>query len=987
MARKSNSIKLNDPLPPAGATPALHLVQPRTNGEHTGVSFEDGAIKVEHPDGSATINFNSNIPDDDEKSDKDFYRNLAKEMDEAELQSVASDLLDGVKRDEESRKEWLDTRALGMALLGAKLERPRTDTGLSGAPLEGMSTVRHPLLMEATVSFQATARAELLPAAGPVKVRNDAPPPPVQSGQDGDPGTSAAQAIADSLASTDLLGQALEKDMNHYLTSTATEYIPDTDRMLFYIGFGGDGFKKIYNCPIRRRPVSESIDAEDLIISNHCTDMQNSGRITHRIRMKESTLKRMQILGVYRDCPLRKPTSASPMDPAMAKKEEIEGVNARNTRPKDMDYEVYEIYCELDLDKFAPKHYKDKGLPLPYRVTIEAESHEVLDLQRNWKEDDKQALARRFFVQFPFIRGLGFYGFGFIHLLGNTTSALTAAWREFLDAGMFSSFPGFLYAKGVGRQNTNQFRVPPGGGIGLDIGVQQSIKDAVMPLPYKEPGAGFVQFITHVEDVGRRLAATGNTQVGEGKQDAPVGTTLALIEQASKVMDSAHKRLHAAQAEEFKLLKERFREDPEAFWRHNRTPTVQWKKDQFLKALEDNELVPVADPNNPTSLHRIAKAMAIKTLQQAAPDLYDPQAVDMRIMRIVDIDPAGLFRPTPAAPPPDPRMVAIQQKMQAESAKIQQNAQEAMMKAQVAMAGLQDKAKDRESRERIEQMKIALEQVKLQEERLIHMQELRNDTMESQHGMKLKAAESWMDMQSDAVANQHKLQMENIKRLNDLRAQTDDHEEGLRRQRQEHIQALERQRQMHGQKLEQDRQAHQIKMQQAQEAHDKKMEQLTEQIKKTGAAVERAEGGRVEATKASIKAAQQIERLQAAHETRMTKLLEEHRVSQERLQQAFEAQQRGQQQLQMAFSDFTTKPSAPPAITVTGHSNAEIVGAINQLAASQQRLIDIQTAPRTVLRSSEGRVIGVRIEDPRQQQREQSRLRENPDGSVTIDTD
>jgi hypothetical protein len=332
----------------------------------------------------------------------------------------------------------------------------------------------------------------------------------------------------------DDLGDALEKDMNHYLTVTATEYIPDTDRMLFYVGFGGDGFKKVYNCPLRRRPVSESVDAEDIIISNAATDMRNCGRVSHRIKMRPSILKRMQITGHYRDVKLGVPNPAQQVTAPEKEKAEIGGYKPQPQQPKDADYEVYECYCEWDLEKFAPKQFKDKELPLPYVVTIEKESRQVLAVRRNWEEDDEQCLAKQFFVQFPFIRGLGFYGLGLIHLLGNVTVALTAIWRIMLDNGMFANFPGFLFAKGAGRQNTNQFRVPVGGGMPVDVPPGMRIQDAFMPVPYKETGAAFTALATHIEEVGQRLGQTAETNIGEGKQDVPVGTTMPCQAAASK---------------------------------------------------------------------------------------------------------------------------------------------------------------------------------------------------------------------------------------------------------------------------------------------------------------------------------------------------------------------------------------------------------------------------------------------------------------------
>jgi hypothetical protein len=819
MAPRSKAKRLDNPYPEV-VPPALTLV--KSDSDEMGadsVSFEDGTLRVEHPDGSVTIDLSPPGDQDDPPDGDEFDRNLALSMSDDDLGSISTDLIEGIDRDNESRKKWLDTRALGIGLLGLELEKPRAGAGTESAPIEGMSTVRHPLLLEATVSFQATARAELLPASGPVKVRNDTPTPPKEIVQE----TSAQPQLLESMQSNDELSQALEKDLNHYLTAVATEYVPDTDRMLFYIGFGGDGFKKVYNCPLRRRPVSESIDAEDLIISNTATDLCNSGRVTHRIKMRQSTLKRMQILGVYRDVELSPPTISNPT--AVDKKlEAISGVTESNKLPEDRDFEVYETYCELDIDKYAPDQFKGKGLPLPYRVTIEKESKKILDIRRNWKEEDEQCLAKQFFVQFPFIRGLGFYGLGFIHLLGNTTNALTAGWREALDAGMFANFPGFIYAKGAGRQLTNQIRIPPGGGYGLDIGAGQRIQDAIMGVPYKEAGAGFINLLGKIEEGGRRLASTAEVSVGEGKQDAPVGTTLALIEQASKVMDSAHKRLHAAQAEEFKLLKCRFQEDPESFWRHNKKPTIKWKKDQFLAALDNCELVPVADPNNPTSLHRLAKGAIIKQLQTANPALYDAVAVDMRVMRISDIDPAGLMRPTPAPAPPDPRMVAIQKKAEAQELMSKIQLMETQIRAATAGAQIQDKAKDRESRERIEQMKIRLQQLDLEQSQIQHkadeekiyarmMHELNTKAQLAAHGAQVEAVEAQHGLHLDAAETAHGLQVDKAKT---------DHELRTNAERTEHEKEMARER--HNAEMTRAHEKHQLDMQHAKELHAHKLE-------------------------------------------------------------------------------------------------------------------------------------------------------------------
>jgi len=694
------------------------------------------AKSIELGDGSVIIDLNPfSSVDIDEREDgeeRGFADNLADDIDEMELAAISAETLEGIRQDEESRRDVLDTRQKGIKLLGLKIEEPRGDVGTSSAPLEGMSTVRHTLLLEACASFQAGARAELLPSEGPVKVRVDLPPG-AQPAQPGQPPQGLGQQPLDEL------GEALQKDMNHYLTTTASEYVPDTDRMLFIVGFSGDGFKKLYHDPLKRRPMSVSVDPEDLIVSNMATDIESCGRVTHRMRMRRSLLRRMQIIGAYRDVHIQQAAVADTPDAVKQEIADVVGAKPEPMRPKDVDYTLFECYCELDIDAFAPPQFKGKALPLPYRVTIEKDSKQILEISRNWKKDDPLCQARQTFVQYPFIPALGFYSLGFLHLLGNTTLALTAATREMLDAGMFANFPGFVYAKQVGRQLTNQFRCPPGGGVAIDLPAGMTVQQVVMPLPYKEVGPAFPAFIQHVEQNGRQLAMVSNAPVAEGKQDAPVGTTLALIEQQTKVLGSAFKRLHIAQSREFKLLVDLFKEDPEAMWRHNERPQMNWTKKQFLSALQRYELVPVADPNNPTSLHRMAKAAMLKTLQAANPGIYDPIAVDRRVLTMAAIDPEGLFKgPAPAAP--DPMMMLLQAKIQLENLKLQQKDKELQLKAATAAMQQQGKAADRSSQERVELLKQDIVKMEQQSQLVLSGLKHNADMIMHVHGQMAKTA-------------------------------------------------------------------------------------------------------------------------------------------------------------------------------------------------------------------------------------------------------
>lgn len=640
------------------------------------IDQEKDSTIMELPDGSVSVNLG--VASKETTEDQGFYKNLAHNMDDSELGRIANELLESIDSDLESRQEWLATRTRGMDLLALKLEEAKGDVGNTSAPVEGMSVVRHPLLLEAVLMAWSNARGELLPAAGPVKV--------VDEGE--------RSLVGDQLA------EALEKDFNYYLTKKAKEYYPDTDRLLLMTVFGGSGFKKVYMDPMRRRPVSESVDAEDLIVNNAATDLRNAGRITHRIRMRKAVMKRMKILGVYRDITLSPP---SPEYDTVEKKEaNIEGIMPDRFRPEDAEHTLYEVYCELDLDQFAPKQFKGKGLPLPFRVTIDKDSREILELRRNWREDDEDCEPRTTFVHYPYIRGFGLYGWGLLHLLGNSTTALTAAWREALDAGMFANFPGFLVAKIAARQQTNEMRVPAGSGVVIDT-QGKAIQDIVMPLPYKDVSAGLTTMMDKIREAAERVASITEVKVGEGKQDSPVGTTMALLEQATKVESAIHKNLHQAQAEEFELLADLFREEPDSFWRGNRRPATNWDKEMFVTALNTYGISPVADPNNPSHTHRIMKVTTLKQLQAANPTLYDAKAVDTQVLKVLGFDnPEGLFAPPmpPPAPQVDPTVAALQMQAQTKMADIQ--ARTATKAAEIA-----DKQKDRDLKAQIAIVELA----------------------------------------------------------------------------------------------------------------------------------------------------------------------------------------------------------------------------------------------------------------------------------------
>lgn len=662
---------------------------------------DTGTTQVQLPDGDLVVSFEP--PSPEIPSDVNFDDNLADYLDGSELSAIGERLLRGIEADETSRADWLQIVTDGIGLLGLEVKIPRGASAAATTPSEGISTIDSPLLLEACLRFQANARAELLPADGPVKVRID----------------GLSNAISDDLA------EALQKDLNHYLTVTAEEYVPDTDKMLFQLGFSGISFKKGFHDPLKRRPVIESIAAKDLIVSNATTTLERAGRVTHRFFMRPSMIKRMMMQKAYRDVHLPNIMPVQNRNSVDTKIDQIQGQQPPSfvEFPEDHDRELLECYCELDLKGF--EHQDDEGptgLPLPYKVVIDRDSRYVLEIRRNWDETDPLYMPINRIVAYIFVPGLGFYGIGLLNIIGNTTKAMTAAWRLMLDSGMYANFPGFLYLKQLGKQMTNQFRVPPGGGQAIDGAGAQDIRQLVMPLPYKDPSAIFIQLCQTLETGAQRVGGTAEMQVGEGKQDAPVGTTLALIEQATKIMSAVHKRLHQNQTQEFAMLRGLLMEDPCALWRHNKKSAVlnilaesagvnsttmmeQLEQDdnehraRFLTALSDINLIPMADPNTSSQTERYLKCMALRQMAQTDPAM-DMVAVDKRIIKIIGIDDGdSLFKPPPppgAPPPPDPEAELAQAAVTTAQSRMldsQTRAKESVTKAQTTTAGIASKEK------------------------------------------------------------------------------------------------------------------------------------------------------------------------------------------------------------------------------------------------------------------------------------------------------
>jgi hypothetical protein len=659
-----------------------------SNDNTVTIDAKSGPIEIQNEDGSWDIDFDPH-PQIAEHESR-FDENLAEIIDPSELNRIASHVLEGIQQDEMSRMEWLSDRAEGMRLLGLKLKDPRASIDTSTA-LEGMSSVDHPMLLKAVLNFWANASGEMLPAEGPVKVAD-------KLKEDG---------------TKDQLAEALEEDLNYYLTTIATEYYPDSSRALLSTGFGGMVVKKVYNCPLRQRPVSESIDIANFIVSNAATDLRNSGRYTHVITMRPSVLKRMQLAGAYRDVSLTTPSGPTP-NPVTETVADIQGVQVVSQQTEDRDYTIYECYCELDIRGFEDKKAREKtGLALPYRVVIDKDSQQVLEIRRNWKEEDETKTGLVNFVVFVLIPGFGFYGIGLLNILGNSTKAMSAAWRETLDAGMFANFPGFVYSKVLGRQNTNEFRVPPGGGVGFQH-TGADIRQAVMPLPYKDVSLAFVQFQDKIVEQADQLAGTTQVAVAEGRQDAPVGTTLAMIEQATKVEKATHKELWRAQCQEFDLLKECFRENPGSFVKALRKRgKTDWDEEKFLAALNDAAVVPQADPNTPSHMHRLLKAMGLVQLDKQYPGVLDQPSVVESVIDMLKLGDYQALKAKGGPGGPSPQQLAEMAKLQMQSRQ------------------LDDKQEDRQFKAWVETNKVNLAKFEAQQEALQRQHEAQMQGQES----------------------------------------------------------------------------------------------------------------------------------------------------------------------------------------------------------------------------------------------------------------
>ena len=535
-------------------------------------------------DGGVTVDFE---PTDQRGTSDDFYSNLAEEMPDRELGRIAGELLGEYDANKAGRQEWEDAYANGLELLGFSYEE-RTQ------PFRGSSGVTHPLLAEAATQFQAQAFNELLPSSGPVRT------------------TIVGAETRDKQQQS----QRVRQFMNYYITNVMEEYTPELDQMLFYLPLAGSTFKKVYYDENMGRAVSKFIPAEHLVVPYETSDLETCPNITQTLRISLNELRKKQISGFYLDIPVL-PGQAEG-DSVTDEINKIDGMS-----PNQIDYDCTLLECHVDLDIEGYEETDEDGEPtgikVPYVVTISQDNGQILSIRRNYREDDDMKRKIQYFVHYKFLPGFGFYGLGLIHTIGGLSRTATAALRQLIDAGTLSNLPAGFKARGL-RIRDDDDPLQPGEFRDVDA-PGGAIRDSLMPLPFKGPDQTLFQLLGFVVDAGRRFATITDMKVGDGNQQAAVGTTIALLEQGSRVMSAVHKRLHYAMRLEFKILSRVMSESlPDEY------PYAVEGEDSAVKATDFDDrvdVVPVSDPNVFSQAQRIALAQTKLQLAGAAPDLHN----------------------------------------------------------------------------------------------------------------------------------------------------------------------------------------------------------------------------------------------------------------------------------------------------------------------------------------------------------------------------
>jgi hypothetical protein len=570
--------------------PFDRIPEQETNVVPLGPEIEDIDATFEvAEDGGVIVDFSENVEMKASEDIAEWYGNMTEDIDEDELADIAATVIENFEADKDSRAEWESMFERGFDLLGLKLEQ-------GTEPFEGACTAVHPLLIESAVKFQSKASGELFPANGPIK----------------------SQILGKSTQEKELQANRVQNFMNYQVTEQMPEYFDEFERMLFHLPLIGSAFKKLYYDATVKRPKSEFIPIDQFYISYYATDLSNADRYTHVIYRSPVELKRDIKAGVYEDVELSSP-SEYPSTPFSEKMDTIIGLSP--TSDNDPQYVLLEQHCYLDIE--------EEDIPLPYIVTVEQQSRQILSIRRNYKQDDPNKEKVNHFVHYRFVPGFGFYGLGLIHFLGNLTMSATAAMRSLIDAGQFANLPGGFKAKGVRMVGDNS-PIAPGEfkeveATGIDL------SKAIIPLPYKEPSSTLFQMLNFVATAGQKFADSTEQVISDAASYGPVGTTMALLEASSKFFTAIHKRVHKSQKDEFRILA-RINYDylPEEY-----PYDVPYEDRSIFKQDFDGriDIIPVSDPNIPSNAHRMMMAnMALQMAQQSPPGMFNLEALNRTIL-------------------------------------------------------------------------------------------------------------------------------------------------------------------------------------------------------------------------------------------------------------------------------------------------------------------------------------------------------------------
>ena len=588
-----------------------------------GIRDEEVEIEVEEVeeptdlatgDGSVDIDFNKIV---EEQLQAEPDANLAEVLDERVLMDISSELVGYYEDDKSGRQEWEDAYTDGLELLGIKYQSREE-------PFRGASGVTHPVIAEAVTQFQAQAYKELLPSSGPVRT----------------------QVVGASTPEIDSQSRRVQEFMNFQIMNVMDEYDPEMDRLLFYLPLAGSAFKKIYFDDILDRAVSRFVPADDLLVPYNATDLSSASRVTHIIRMNTNDVRKFQAAGFYRDVDI---LAYEDDDEVREKERNLSGIE--RTGGDEQDCTLLEVHTDLDLPGFEhvnPLDGEETGIKLPYIVTIDEGSSKILSVRRNWREGDEYYKKIQYFSHYKFLPGLGFYGFGLLHMIGGLGRSATSILRQLIDAGTLANLPAGFKARGIRIRDSDE---PLSPGEFRDIDVPGgALRESIMPLPYKEPSQTLMALLGFVVEAGQRFAAIADLQVGDGNQNAAVGTTVALLERGSKVMSAIHKRLHYAQKQEFKMLARVFAESLPPMYPYN----VYGAEASIKQADFDDriDVIPVSDPNIFSMSQRLALAQTQLQLAQASPDMHNMYEAYRRIYEAIGVHNIEALLPAPLEPQP-----------------------------------------------------------------------------------------------------------------------------------------------------------------------------------------------------------------------------------------------------------------------------------------------------------------------------------------------